>query len=108
MYLKKIEANLITNYRLISLINYSFKIIIKLLADRLALVMDSLIDQLQTTYIKDRMIMDNVVCAHEVLYQVHVSKTKGVMLKIDFEKTFDRVNWDFLLETLKGRGFGLK
>jgi hypothetical protein len=51
MYLKKIEANLITNYRLISLINYSFKIIIKLLADRLVLVMDSLIEQSQTSYI---------------------------------------------------------
>jgi Reverse transcriptase (RNA-dependent DNA polymerase) len=90
--LKKTDANLIINYRPISLINCNFKIITKLLVDRLALVMDILIDQSQTTYIKWRMIMNNVVCAHEILHQVHISKTKGVLLKIDFEKVFDRVN----------------
>jgi Reverse transcriptase (RNA-dependent DNA polymerase) len=65
---KKLDANLITNYRPISLINCSFKIITKLLADILALVMDSLIDQSQTAYIKGRLIMDNVICVHEVLH----------------------------------------
>jgi Reverse transcriptase (RNA-dependent DNA polymerase) len=88
----KKEANSITNYRPISLLNYSFKIISKLLADRLALVMDFLIDQTQTAYIKGRLITNNVVCDHEVLHQVHISKTQGVLFKIDFEKTFDRVN----------------
>jgi hypothetical protein len=51
----------------ISLINYNFKIITKLLANRLAPQMDSLISYTQTTYIKDRNIMDNVVVAQEVL-----------------------------------------
>jgi hypothetical protein len=70
------------------LINYSFKIIIKLLADRLVLVMDSLIEQSQTSYIKCRIIMDNVVYAHEGLHQVHISKSKEVLFKIDFEKAY--------------------
>jgi Reverse transcriptase (RNA-dependent DNA polymerase) len=108
LILKKTDANFITNFRPIRLINYSFKIITKLLADRLATVMDSLIDHSQTTYIKDRYIMDNVVCAHEVLHQVNKTKSQGVLFKIDFEKVFDRVNWDFLLETLIGRGFDPK
>jgi Reverse transcriptase (RNA-dependent DNA polymerase) len=105
---RKTEAKFITNYRHISLINYSFKIIIKLLADILATVMDSLIDHSQTTYIKCRYIMANVVYAYEVLHQVRKIKIKGVLFKIDFEKAFDRVHWDFLLETLVGRGFGSK
>jgi Reverse transcriptase (RNA-dependent DNA polymerase) len=96
------------NLATICLINFSFKIITKLLVVRLTTVMDSLIDSTQTAYIKDRLIMDNVVCAHEVLHQVKLFKTKGVLFKIDFEKTFDHVNWDFLLETLVGRGFGPK
>jgi Reverse transcriptase (RNA-dependent DNA polymerase) len=83
---KKAEANLITNFRPISLINCSFKIITKLLVDRLASIMNSLIDNLQITYIKGHYIMDNIVCAHEVLHQVR--KIKGVFFKIDFEKNF--------------------
>jgi Reverse transcriptase (RNA-dependent DNA polymerase) len=70
--------------------------------------MDSLIDSTQTTYIKGRLIMDNVMCTHEILHQIRLSKTKGALFKIDFEKTFDRVNWDFLIKTLVGRGFGPK
>jgi Reverse transcriptase (RNA-dependent DNA polymerase) len=89
---KKKYASLITNYRSISLINYSFKIIIKFLADRLAKVMDELIDYSQTAYIKGRYIMNNMVCAHEVLHQVKISKTKGVLFKINFEKVFDWVH----------------
>jgi hypothetical protein len=54
--------------------------------------MDSLIDSTQTAYIKGCLIMDNVVCAHEVWYQVRLSKSKNVLFKIDFEKTFNRVN----------------
>jgi Reverse transcriptase (RNA-dependent DNA polymerase) len=105
---KKIDASNIKNYRPISLINYSFKIITNLVANRLATVMDYLIDSTQTVYIKDRSIMDNVVCAHAVLHQVRLSKSKGLLFKIDFEKVFDRVNWDFLLEILVGRGFRTK
>lgn len=70
--------------------------------------MDSLLDFTQTAYIKGTYIMDNVVCAHEILHTVRKKKIKGVLFKIDFEKAFDRVNWDFLFEVLESRGFGLK
>jgi Reverse transcriptase (RNA-dependent DNA polymerase) len=48
------------------------------------------------------------VLMRSYIHQVHISKAKGVLFKIDFEKVFDRVNWGFLLETLKGRDFGPK
>jgi Reverse transcriptase (RNA-dependent DNA polymerase) len=66
--------------------------------------MDFLISHTQTVYIKGRKIMDNVVVASEVLHQVRIRKNKGVLFKIDFEKTFDMINWDFLIEILVGRG----
>jgi Reverse transcriptase (RNA-dependent DNA polymerase) len=43
-----------------------------------------------------------------VINPAKISKTKGVLFKIDFEKVFDRVNWYFLIETLQGREFGYK
>jgi hypothetical protein len=103
---KKENANEIKNYRPISLINCSVKIITKCLTDRLASCMNELIDRSQTAFIKGRYIMDNIVIANEVLHSVRVSKVKGVLFKLDFEKAYDRVNWGFLLDVLKQRGFG--
>ena len=65
---KKEVAMTIKNFRPISLINCSYKLITKLLADRLATVMDTLIDSSQTSYIKDQLILENVVCVHEIHY----------------------------------------
>lgn len=83
---KKEDALSITNFCPISLINCSFKIITKLLTNRLAIVMDPLIDDSQAAFIKGMLIGDNIVCAHEVLHQVRISKQQGVLFKLDFEK----------------------
>jgi hypothetical protein len=74
--------------------------ITKLLTNSLSLVLDPLIDDSQAAFIKGRLIGDNIVCAHEILHQVRLSKQKGLLLKLDFEKAFDKVNWDFLIEVL--------
>jgi Reverse transcriptase (RNA-dependent DNA polymerase) len=105
---KKKDVNLFTQYRPISLINCSMKIITKALTERLAPLMDSLIAHTQTSYIKGRYILDNVVCAHEALHTIREKKIQCFLFKIDFEKAFDKVNWDFLLEILEGRQFGTK
>ena len=73
---KKDDVITVRNFRPISLINCSFKLITKLLADRISIVMDSIIDSSQTAYIKGRFILDNVVCAHEILHQIKSTKQK--------------------------------
>jgi Reverse transcriptase (RNA-dependent DNA polymerase) len=98
---KTSDANTIQQYRPISLINCSCKVISKLLANRLTPIMDQLIDHSQTTFIKGRSIFDNIISAQEILFQVRKNKTKGILFKIDFEKAFDKVNWDYLNETLR-------
>ena len=46
-----------------------------------------------------------MVTAHEVIHEVHKSGEQGLVLKIDYEKAYDRVNLDFLFEILELRGF---
>jgi hypothetical protein len=54
--------------------------------------MDNLIDPSQTAYIQGRSILDNIVCAQKILFQVRKTKAKGILLKLDFVKVFDRIN----------------
>ena len=49
-----------------------------------------------------------MVAAHKIIHEVHRKKDSGVILKLDYEKAYDRVSWDFLEEMLKSRGFGDK
>src|SRR4051812_41174806 len=53
-------------------------------------------------------ILESVVTAHEVLHSVHSTGQQGLVLKLDYEKAFDKVNLEFLAELLKARGFGTK
>ena len=57
-------------------------------------------------FVKGRYILENVVVAHEILHSVHHAKCLGAVLKLDYKKAYDRVNWFFLLEILEKRGFG--
>jgi hypothetical protein len=102
------EATEMKNYRPISSLNCSFKIFSKLLTSRLDVICQSLIAKEQTAFIRGRYILESVVVAHEVVHSVHKTKEPGVAIKLDYEKAYDRVNLDFLIEILKLRGFGDK
>jgi Reverse transcriptase (RNA-dependent DNA polymerase) len=89
---KRQDANLVTQYRPISLINYSVKIITKTLTKRLVPLMDTLIAHTQTSYIKGIYILDNVVYAHEALHTISKKNIKCFLFKINLETVFDKVN----------------
>jgi hypothetical protein len=77
-----------------------------LLTTRLESVCQRLVAKEQSAFIKGRYILESVVIAHEVIHSMHTSKQPGVIFKLDYEKDYDRVNLDFLLEILESRGFG--
>jgi hypothetical protein len=94
------------SFRPISLLNRSFKIFNRVLTTRLEGVCHRIIAKEQSVFIKGRYILESVVIAHEVLHSMHKSKQPRVILKLDYEKAYDRVNIDFLLEILESRSFG--
>ena len=59
----------------------------------------------QTAFIPERLILDGVVILQEVLHDLKSSKKEGIILKLDFEKAYDRVSWNFLEEVLLKKGF---
>jgi Reverse transcriptase (RNA-dependent DNA polymerase) len=67
--------------------------------------MNSLVDTTQSTFIKDRYIMDNVLTAHEIIHYAIKHKQKSIVLKVDFEKAYDKINWSYVQEVLLSRRF---
>jgi hypothetical protein len=65
--------------------------------------------QEQSAFIRGRYILESVVVvAHEVVHSLRRSKEHGVVIKLDYEKTYHMVNLDFLFENLQSRGFSEK
>jgi hypothetical protein len=84
------------------------KIITKLLANRLALVLDSLISYNQTTFIKRRCIHDNFMYVQEVIKDLHKKKVPSLFTKLNISKAFNTVNWPYLLHVMECLGFSLR
>jgi hypothetical protein len=86
--------------------DFKFKIISKVLADRLAQVMPMLISKEQRGFIQGRNIKDCICLASEAANLLH-SKSYGgnLALKIDITKAFDTIEWPFMLKVLKSFGF---
>jgi hypothetical protein len=98
-------ADSIKQFRPIALINVIFKFIAKAYAIRLAPLAHRTIDQSQSAFIKGRCLHEGVLALHEIAHELRVRKLGGLILKLDFEKAYDRVNWEFLREVLSRKGF---
>ena len=86
----------------------SFNFFTEVTINRLYTVADKVISPSQTAFLRGRNILEGVVILHETIHELHRKKLSGVILKIDFEKAYDKVKWLFLLQTLRMKGFSPK
>jgi mannosylglycoprotein endo-beta-mannosidase len=99
------QAERIQQFRPICLLDVSFKIFTKVATIRLNTVADHVVRPSQTAFMQGRNILEGVVILHEAVHKLHTKKLNGVILKLDFEKTYDKVKWSFLQQTLRMKGF---
>ncbi|KAH0996802.1 hypothetical protein GBA52_020666 [Prunus armeniaca] len=98
----------VNQFRPISLCKNSYKILSKLLANRLKPLLPNLISQHQNAFVPGRQIQDNILLAHEAFHYLRLKTSRKAFelgLKLDMNKAYDRVEWDFLEATLCQFGF---
>jgi hypothetical protein len=103
---KKNDAKEVRDFRPISLIHSTAKLISKLLAIRLSGELNSMVSRAQSAFI--RSIQDNFIYTQNLIKTLHRSKQPGIFLKLDIAKAFDSVRWDYLMEVLRQFGFGTR
>ncbi|GJW01256.1 putative RNA-directed DNA polymerase, eukaryota, reverse transcriptase zinc-binding domain protein [Tanacetum coccineum] len=102
------NPTLITDFRLISLIGIHYKIIAKILANRLSKVIDKIVSKEQSTFIAGRQILDGPIILNEIIEWHKKRKKQLLIFKVDFEKAFDSISWKYLDHILDRLGFGYK
>lgn len=95
----------ISDYRPISLIGYIYKIMSKVLVYRFKKVLPRIAGEAQTAFVGGRNILDGVLISNEIVDWWKKKKQKGLILKLDFEKAYDTINWECLLAMLSSFGF---
>ena len=88
------------DFRPISLTGSIYKLIAKVLANRLKKVMNKLVNSAQNAFVDGRQILDASLIANEVIDSMLKKKEKGVLCKLDIEKAYDKINWNFLIVVL--------
>ena len=105
---KKGRVDDLRDYKPISLVGGLYKLLAKVLVNRLKKVVSKVLSLTQNAFIEGRQIFDAALIANEAIDSLLKGDEASVLCKLDLEKAYDHINWDFLLTVLQKMGFGEK
>lgn len=105
---KILEPKKVSDFRLISLCNVIYKLIAKVLVNRLKKMLPFVVSDTQSAFLSGHLITDNILVAFETLHYLK-RKTQGKLgfmaLKLDMGKAYDKIEWSFLEKAMLYLGF---
>ncbi|KAL4299959.1 hypothetical protein AHAS_Ahas17G0153000 [Arachis hypogaea] len=88
------------------------EIISRLIVVRLQKILDKIVSPIQSAFIGGRLIHDNIIIVQEAFHRLEKKRRKDganeIAIKLDMNKAYDRLEWDFLEEVFKAFGFNKK
>nr|GEW14562.1 RNA-directed DNA polymerase, eukaryota [Tanacetum cinerariifolium] len=100
---KVTDTKFVTDFWPTSLIGSVYKVLTKILANRLAMAIFDLVSNTQSTFVAGRQILDGPFILNEVLAWCKRKKKQAIIFKVDFANAYDSVRWDFLLDIIRTR-----
>jgi hypothetical protein len=104
---KRNKKNNFGDYRTISLCNLVYKVISKVIANRIKPVLSRFLLEEQLGFLGGRQIQDIIGTTHECIHSIKKKKQKSLILKLDLQKVYDYISWDYLRMVLIEVGFGI-
>ena len=98
-------ADVPSKFRPISLCNLIYKIIAKVIENRLKPLLSGLIGPEQSGFIEGRQILDGIITVQEASHSLKCTRSPSMLIKLDRAKPYDKLSWKYLERVLQAFGF---